>query len=296
MSEARLRREIAGRTPWPWFGGKARHASRILPHFPAHSTYCEPFAGAAAMLWAKRRSDIEVLNDLDSGVVTVFRCLRDPDTCERLAEALRLTPYSREEYHECRRTWATAADPIEKARRWLAVAWMSFGGSWGTSWSWDRNTKAHGGQGGQKVQRFCARPEQLRLFMERLRGVQIENRPAPTIIPVFDTPATLFYLDPPYIHDTRPGYKASNTSRYDSEMTDDDHRELVQLVLGLRGTVVLSGYAHPIYEPLESAAWRRIDWDTGACSSASLGRDTKSRTESLWISPRAQSKTQPALF
>ena len=58
--------------------------------------YVEPFAGSLAVLFAKPRARHEIVNDLDGGLVTFFRVLRDrPDD---LIRACTLTPFSRAEH------------------------------------------------------------------------------------------------------------------------------------------------------------------------------------------------------
>ena len=91
----------APKAPIGWYGGKAHLAERIAGMLPAHHTYVEAFGGAASLLFAKRRATLEVYNDIDSGLVTFFRCLRDQP--EQLARLLRFTPYAREEFTVCRR-------------------------------------------------------------------------------------------------------------------------------------------------------------------------------------------------
>jgi len=126
----------------------------------------------------------------------------------------------------------------------------------------------------------------------RLRRVQIENQDWRTILDRYDTPETLFYCDPPYPHSTRRGKK------YEYEMTDDDHRELVAALLNIRGRAVVSSYPNALYAPLEDAGWRRIEWQT-VCHvagrtrqsnmlGANAARRMQPRTECVWVSPEAQ--------
>jgi len=96
------------------------------------------------------------------------------------------------------------------------------------------------------------------------------------IIQKYDSADTLFYIDPPYIHDTRG--KTSRDS-YLNETTDLWHLQLVEKILSAKGKIVLSGYAHEIYAPLEAAGWKRFDLEVFASSN----RSRVKRTESLWI-------------
>lgn len=110
---------------------------------------------------------------------------------------------------------------------------------------------------------------------KRLQLVQIEKRDAFKLIRELDAPETLFYLDPPYVFSTRTVKKA-----YSHEMDNDKHREFAELLYGLKGFVVLSGYPSAIYEELfQAKGWMRMDKETVAMSGAN-------RTECLWLSPR----------
>lgn len=111
-----------------------------------------------------------------------------------------------------------------------------------------------------------------------------------------DTFAALFVLvhncDPPYIPDTR------RAGSYGHDMSLEDHRDLVRLLLGLEGMAILSGYRHPVYAPLEEAGWERLDFPV-ACHAAGRTRasglrgegaclERQRRVESVWLSPRAR--------
>ncbi len=97
-----------------WHGGKWRLAPAILPYFPAHRIYVEPFGGAGSMLLRKPRCYAEVYNDLDDEVVNLFRVLRDEGGAARLVGMLRLTPFARAEFMEAN---GATDDPVERARR-----------------------------------------------------------------------------------------------------------------------------------------------------------------------------------
>jgi DNA adenine methylase len=112
---------------------------------------------------------------------------------------------------------------------------------------------------------------------QRIMNVQIEQDDWRAVMRLFDGPRTLFYLDTPYVPDTRVN------GGYRHELKEDDHRKLVEYLLAVQGMVVLSGYAHESYKPLESAGWTRQDHDVQAYASDSRAR----RTECLWRSPQS---------
>jgi DNA adenine methylase len=120
---------------------------------------------------------------------------------------------------------------------------------------------------------------------ERLRSVQFECREALSVINDFDSPETTFYLDPPYVLETR-----GNNKYYAVEPGDDFHDDLVDTCLRAKGAVVLSGYLHPAYEPLMAAGWRLDTFaqtTTMDIEHASLKGKTRARTEVVFRNPRA---------
>ena len=102
-----------------WYGGKFAQLQWLLPMLPQCHHYCEPFAGSFAVLLNRAPSAVETANDLDSDVITFFRVLRDDG--DRLVEALRLTPFSREEFQQSLAIDPTLPD-LERARRFFVRA------------------------------------------------------------------------------------------------------------------------------------------------------------------------------
>lgn len=122
----------------PWLGGKHRFAPWLAAQLPPHRVYIEPFGGSAAVLLARATpAPVEIYNDLDDGLVTLFRVLRDPNQFAEFYRRAQLLPYSRVEYLRCRATGRESDDPIERALRWYAVARWSYSGHWGHGWGAD---------------------------------------------------------------------------------------------------------------------------------------------------------------
>lgn len=260
-----------------YHGGKWRLGSWVISHFPPHRCYVEPFGGAASVLLKKPRAFAEIYNDLDDDIVNVFQILRDPEAAARLKMACELTPFARTEFFAA---YEASPDPVERARRILVRSWMGHGAS---------GVRQHrtGFRVNPHRQRTTAAgdwhgwPRAIDFFVERLRGVVIEKRPAAQVIQQHDRPDTLFYIDPPYMFDTRSQKRKGNDlyHGYNHELTDAGHSELLDLVLSLQGMVVLSGYAADLYDRA-LVGWRRVE----KASQADRGSP---RTEVLWINPRA---------
>lgn len=257
-----------------YHGGKWRLAEWIISHFPpSHRTYVEPFGGAASVLLIKPRSYAEVYNDLDNEVVNVFRMARDRG--EELRRMLRLTPFSRVEFLE---SYEPSIDPLEQARRTIVRSFQGFGSAavsgetsgFRMNSNRSRTTPAHD---------WRNYPDAMAALIERLRGVVIEQRDAFEVMAIHDSPDTLHYVDPPYVHSTRSGKLRGTQTRksYKHELTDDQHAELAVFLRGLQGAVVLSGYRSGLYDGLY-VGWKKIERHTHADGA------TK-RIEVLWLSP-----------
>jgi DNA adenine methylase len=234
------------KSPIKWWGGKYYQAAKIVALFPPHQCYVEAFGGAAHVLFKKSPSLIEVYNDINSNLVRFFSVLRDKDKAEELIRRLQLTPYSREEFKFCRDN--QIADEIEAVRRWYVCLCQSFSCN-EYSWSHSRTISCRGMS--QAVSSWLSKVvERLPAAVERLRRVQIEQMDFRKLIHKYDSSATLFYLDPPYIHETR-----TMSFKYKYEMNSQDHEDLVRLLQCIKGKAVLSGYDNEMYRRLH---WKRI--------------------------------------
>jgi DNA adenine methylase len=258
------------RPPVKWHGGKHYLSQRIISLFSPHHTYLEPFAGAASVLLNKPRSMIEVYNDADERITRLFRVIRDHG--DELRRRLQLTPYSEIEFRD---SGEVASDEIEQARRDFVMWRMSFGGK-GDSFSFTK-FRVRREMADVVSGYLSAIDDQLPQIFERMRSVQIVCRPAVEVIRTWDSAETLIYCDPPYVHSTRA---KGSRSIYGCEMTDDDHRELADVLLGCQGRVVLSGYPSPLYDELYGD-WRRVEFDI---ANHAAGGETKARKcETLWL-------------
>lgn len=260
-----------------WHGGKWRLAPWIIQHFPPHKVYVEPFGGAASVLLRKGRSYAEVWNDLDGELVNLFRVLRDTEAAHRLVEAVSLTPYARDEFELA---YEVAAEPVEMARRFIARSHMGFGSNSATQDS-ARGTgfRANSNRSGSTPAHDWMRlPPVIVDTVARFRGVTLENRPAQRVIEHQDDATTLFYVDPPYLHETRSRenpYCAKHLYRH--ELSRDEHAALLEHLDGVAGMAVLSGYPDPLYDDLLSG-WGRVE-------TVAMADGARERREVLWLNP-----------
>lgn len=245
-------------------GSKWSLADWIINFFPEHHSYLEPFFGSGAVLFNKPRSNIETVNDLDGNVVNLFECIRsDP---EKLAHYIHWTPYAREVYD---RTYKEMPkNTFEAAANFFIRLNMGHGfRTNGEKVGWKNDVQ--GRERAYAAQYWVHYPEKIMQAAERLRGVQIENRPAVEVIKRFNYPNVLIYCDPPYMLGTRHG------KQYQCEMDDKDHQELLEVLLQHRGYVIISGYDTDLYNSM-LAGWNK-------CETVSYSQVCSKKKEIIWM-------------
>lgn len=229
-------------------GSKWSIAKWIIDFFPEHHSYLEPFFGSGAVLFNKARSNIETVNDLDWNVVNLFEWIRsDP---ERLAREIYYTPYARQVYEEA--FTSVPEESLAKAVNFYIRLNMGHGfRTTGEKVGWKNDV-----QGREKAyasQDWCNLPEKIMQAAERLRGVQIENKPAVELMQRFNHEKVLIYLDPPYM----PGVR--NGKQYKCEMFDiESHGELLETAKDHKGPVLISGYETKLYNDMLKG-WHRAE-------------------------------------
>lgn len=227
------------------------------------------------MLLRKPRSKHEVYNDLDGEIVNVFRVLRDSSMSEELKHKIKLTPFSRSEFKVA---MAPSACPVEQARRTITRSYLGFSGAT-TGKHPGFRTKAWRRDGSSAVYEWMSYYDRIDAFTNRLSGVVLEEKPAMEVVSQMDDCDVLFYVDPPYLIETRN----SNSDQYRFEMTTKEHEQLLSLLLTLRGKVVLSGYPSGLYDAALSG-WKKVK----KISRASSFVGSAEREECLWLSPNRE--------
>lgn len=276
--------------PFRYYGGKGNLAKKIVPFLPEARVYVEPFCGAASMFWhlPDKRFPVRVLNDLNGEIINLFRVLQDPETFEEFKHRITYTPYSLDEFRRALSVHERA-NPVERAWAFFVRQNQGFGGiatcesSWGKVFTISRGVP-------KNINSYLCRLASLEFFHERLMKVQLDSRDALDVIRYWDSLDTSFYLDPPYVLDTRAECKKNV---YKFEMDDKQHHELIEILLNLKGNAVLSGYSNDIYNQLEHSGWQKVEFETSCHAAVRVrgsnlrGKGAASanvrRTEVLWI-------------
>lgn len=269
-------------------GAKWRLIDWYLAHLPARRVYCEPYFGSGAMLFNKPRSSTEFVSDVDGRVVALFRVLRDrPADLERV---IRLTPWAREEWEDCRRGRLdepeAEVDDLEKARRFLVESWQSHGLRSLLRSGW-RHDGPSGRIGRSVAVEWANLPDRIAAAARRLQGVHIENRPALDVLKRYRGPDAVHFVDPPYPQETVHGKR---DRLYRHEMLDaESHRELLAELLQHPGPVLLCSYRNDIYDgELLAAGWTVLEAEA-------VAEHGHRRVEALYLNPPAAPASQLGL-
>lgn len=240
----------------PWVGGKRRLAQHILPMLPPHECYVEAFCGAAAIFFMKEPSKVEVLNDVHSELVRLYRVVQN-----HLEEFLRQFKWalaSRQMFQ-----WAQATPPdtltdIQRAARFFYLQKLGFGGK--------VHNQTFGTATTAKMRLNLLRLEEdLSAVHLRLHQVAIEHLDWETCIERYDRPHTLFYLDPPYY----------GTQGYGVPFGLAQYDRMAELLRSMKGKALVSVNDIPaMRQAFKGLAMKRvsINYTVGANG---VGRDPK---------------------
>jgi DNA adenine methylase len=263
------------KAPVAWYGGKYYSAEWLIERFPDHRVYVEPYGGAGNVLLRKPRSQVEIYNDIDGRIVNLFQVLRDPVKFEKLRMALDLTPYARQEFVALLDA-APVGDDVENARRFFTICRQARGGLGmsrltAAAWATSKRTRR---EMAEPVSKFLSAITGLSDVAERFRTVKIEQIDGLKLLHKYDGEDSFFYLDPPYLPETRYGEVAAT---YAAEMTREDHVSLLEALRKIKGKAMLSGYSAPLYEEMLDD-WRREELKT----KAHLANSGQERVEVIW--------------
>jgi DNA adenine methylase len=168
-----------------WAGGKSRLLGHLLPRIPRHRLYCEPFAGGLALLLAKPRSRVEVVNDLNGDLVSLYRCAQWH--LDALCAEIEFMLMSRRNVLDL--VEQPGLTELQRAARFLVANRQSFGG----------NGKTYGVAKTQPPPSRAKVLELLRALNARLDHVSVENLSYERCLDLYDGADSFFFLDPPYL-------------------------------------------------------------------------------------------------
>jgi DNA adenine methylase len=253
------------RSPIKWVGGKSRLRSRIIDLLPEHSCYVEPFCGAAWVLFGKKPSDVEIINDINGELMNFFRIVRDNP--EQFIESFTFELIAREEFERQAALDPADLNDIERAHRFFYIIMASWGGE--LDYPRFQTSIKDGGHGNRLIGATKRLRQRIEPVHQRLQTVIIENLDWRECIDRYDRDGVVMYIDPPY-----PG----NGANYEHNMRDwHEHQELADRLQRSRCKWILSSY--------DNDEIRRIfpDQHVYSVSAASGMQQTKQTSERVII-------------
>ncbi len=263
--------------PLKWHGGKYYLADRIIGLMPPHIHYVEPYFGGGQVLFRKSCKGVsEVVNDINGDLMNFWNVLGDDCTFQEMVHTLERMPFSEPLYEfSVKLLEERTADPVDLAVAFFVKYRQSRQGLGKCFATLSRNRLRRGFN--EQVSAWQGAIEGLPDAHRRLRQVVVLNRDAIEVIRQQDGPNTLFYLDPPYLHETRTA-----TDAYKFEMTREDHLELLRVLKHVKGQFILSGYPSILYDGVAKlSGWSRIE--TKIDNKASSAKTKQMKTECLWM-------------
>lgn len=213
------------RTPISYYGGKQTMLSYLLPLVPEHEIYTEAFFGGGALFWAKKKSKVEVINDLNNNVVNFYTVLKS--NFSGLKPLIDATIHSRQTYRKAlviyELPWLFT--PEQRAWAFWAATNMGFSNQVG-SWAYDFD--------GKKANQLLVRKEEFAdVYSSRLEKTTIESKDACELLTTWDKPTAFHYVDPPYV--------GANQGHY-AGYTQQQMNDLVKTLGTCKGKFLLSSY------------------------------------------------------
>ncbi len=181
-------------SPLKWVGGKSRLRKQIINLFPPHTCYLELFSGAAWVLFAKKPSPVEVLNDIDEDLINFFRVVKNRP--EQLIEAFDFELVSRAEFERLAGLDPSQLTEIQRAHRFYYIIMAGWGGE--LNYPRFQTSITDGGGGNRLIGALKTLRERLDPVHARLRSVIIECLDWRSCLDRYDREGTLAYVDPPY--------------------------------------------------------------------------------------------------
>lgn len=210
----------------PYLGGKrslSKHLVKIIGEIP-HTLYAEPFVGMGGIFLRRdRRPKVEVINDISTDVATLFRVLQRH--YQAFLDMIRWQLSARAEFDRLMRVDPSTLTDLERSARFLYLQRQAFGGKVeGRGFGVSRTAPSR-----FDLTKLVPMLEEVH---DRLAGVTIERLPWAEFIPRYDTPETLFFLDPPYW--------GCETDYGTGVFEQDDFARIRDVLAGLQGRFVMT--------------------------------------------------------
>lgn len=273
--------------PLKWHGGKSYLAKRIIQLMPPHNRYVEPYFGGGAVLFAKDPEGVaEFVNDINGSLMDFYYVLKNKECFDEFDRLVNLTPLSSDIFEQAKKRldkFQGQPNAIHKANQLelvlrsvdFFVRFRQSRQALGTGYCTPTKRTRRGMN--ENVSAWLSAVEGLPEAHERLRRVELWHTDAIDMIEQLDTPDTLFYCDPPYLTSKR----TSKSSYGQYEMSEEEHKDLLECLEQIEGKFILSGYKSRMYDTFA----KHSDWNCETIkvpNSASSKKEKEIMVECLW--------------
>lgn len=269
------------KTPITYYGGKQKLSPVIIELIPPHRLYAEPFSGGAAVFFAKKPSEVEVLNDMNGELINFYRVIKNQ--FDELITEIKDTLHSRRLH---KHAWVIynnpeLFDPVKRAWAVWVLSSQGFSGKLDNVWGYDITTD----DTSRKI--YFNKTEFTELYNRRLEKVQLENADALYIIQSRDSRESFFYCDPPYFNSHMGHYKGYTKMNFE---------DLLQLLSTIDGKFLLSSYPSKLLEEYTlKHGWSTLKFEQSVSVNVKAAGDKK-KMEVLTANYLLEQQYQAMLF
>jgi len=210
-------------------GSKFYQCDWIIDHFPENyqlMNYIEPYVGGASIFLNKAPSVLEVINDVDLGIIQIYRAMRDEPGV--FIGRLKRSKYCLATFQRAKRK-LEFDDYLDHAVNEFLIRRMSVAGSkdvfGGSEKSWIKTVS------------------ELGRVSKRLKTIHIFQKEARQVINAFNDSESFVYADPPLLEDSDKSIK--------------EHCDLSDMLGNFMGKVIISGLTSTLYKRLYQS-WRCV--------------------------------------
>ena len=257
--------------PIRYFGSKGGFYNKIIENFPSepYDTYIEPYGGTFTVGLHKPEVPIEVYNDLEQNVYSLYKVLSDKDLFEEFKQRCDLSLYSEDFRNEYKVKLKDELSIIDRAFYFFYVNRTSHNGIGGFSTNSSIRRKMS-----KAVSDFLSCIDRLPELHQRLSKVIISNMDGVKLIDKYKGNSNcLIYADPPYEQSTR------TNARYKVDMDREGHHKFIDSVLNAEAKILISGYDCEYYNKLTDNRFTKIQFEVKTIDG---NFNKKTKTETLW--------------
>ena len=258
-------------SPIRYYGGKGTMFNNIIEHFPNkedYDIYVEPFGGSYSIGLKKEPAKVEIYNDLDKNVYSLYKVLSDPEMFQRFKDRCDLILYSDDIRKEFKQKLKQEISIEDRAFYFFYVNRTSHNGIGGFS----SNSSIRRNMS-KAVSDFLSCIDRLPELHNRLSRVIVTNTNGNDLIRKYNDPKNMIYCDPPYEQSTRTG------ARYSVDMNREGHLDFLDAVINSSSKILISGYDCELYETLTDNGFTKINFEVKTIDG---NFNPKIKTETLW--------------